>query len=97
MKRHYNGLKIAVVLIFAANFMVANAEDIDPKLMKGWEAGSEYNRHYDVREFEKIRAYFIRAKEVVPMPGMSPATVVEVLEGAADLVSKTQRNHVEEK
>jgi hypothetical protein len=85
MKRHYNGLKIAVVLIFAANFMVANAEDIDPKLMKGWEAGSEYNRHYDVREFEKIRAYFIRAKEVVPMPGMSPATVVEVLEGA-DLI-----------
>jgi hypothetical protein len=85
MKRHDNGLKIALILIFAANFMVANAEDIDPKLMKGWEAGSEYNRLYDVREFEKIRAYFIRAKEVVPMPGMSPATVVEVLEGA-DLI-----------
>ena len=85
MKRYYNGLKIAVILIFAANFMVANAEDVDPKLMKGWEAGSEYNRHYDVREFEKIRCWFIRAKEVVPMPGMSPATVVEVLEGA-DLI-----------
>jgi hypothetical protein len=82
MKRHCNGLKIIVILIFAANFMVANAEDVDPKLMKGWEAGSEYNRHYDVREFEKIRCWFLRAKEVVPMPGMSPATVVEVLEGA---------------
>jgi hypothetical protein len=85
MKKHYNGLKIAVILIFAANIMVANAEDVDPKLMKGWEAGSEYNRHYDVREFEKIRCWFLRAKEVVPMPGMSPATVVEVLEGA-DLI-----------
>lgn len=82
MKRHYNGLKIAIILIFAANFMVANAEDVDPKLMKGWEAGSEYNRHYDVREYEKIKAWFIRAKEVVPMPGMSPATVLEVQEGS---------------
>ena len=85
MKKHYNGLKILVILIFTANFMMANAEDVDPKLMKGWEAGSEYNRLYDVREFEKIRCWFIRAKEVVPMPGMSPATVVEVLEGA-DLI-----------
>ena len=82
MKKRHIGLKIAVTLFFAANFMVANAGDVDPELMKGWEAGSAYNRHYDVREFEKIRAWFLRAKEVVPMPGMSPATVVEVLEGA---------------
>ena len=29
MKRHCNGLKIAVILIFAANFMVANAGDVN--------------------------------------------------------------------
>ena len=85
MKGHHHGLRIAVILIFLANFMVANAEDIDPELMKGWEAGSEYNSHYDVREFESIRCWFVRAKEVIPMPGMSPATVIEVLEGA-DLI-----------
>ena len=82
MKTYCNAVKIFLILIFTASFMVANAEDIDPELMKGWEAGSPYNRLYDVREFEKIRAWFLRAKEVVPMPGMSPATVVEVLEGA---------------
>jgi hypothetical protein len=82
MKIYYNGLKILIILIFAANFMVANAEDVDPKLMKGWEAGSEYNRHYDIREYEKMKVWFIRAKEVVPMPGMSPATVIEVQEGS---------------
>ena len=82
MNKHHRFLKIAVIFIFAANFMVANAADVDPKLMKGWEVGSEYNKHYDVREFEKLRVWFLRAKEVVPMPGMSPATVVEVLEGA---------------
>ncbi|MGD8991085.1 MAG: hypothetical protein PVI00_06465, partial [Desulfobacterales bacterium] len=67
---------------FLSSFIIAYAGDVDPKLKKGWEVGSEYNSHYDVREYEKIRAWFIRAKEVVPMPGMSPATVVEVLEGA---------------
>ena len=82
MKKHDTILKLLVILIFAANFMVANAEDVDPKLMKGWEAGSEYNRHYDFRESEKMRVWFIRAKEVVPMPGMSPATVIEVQEGS---------------
>jgi len=82
MSKQYLCLKIAAILIFAANFMVANAGDVDPKLMKGWEVGSEYNQHYDVREFEKLRVWFLRAKEVIPMPGMSPATVIEVLEGA---------------
>ncbi len=82
MNRHHLCLKIAVILIFAANFMVANAGDVDPELMKGWEAGSEYNKHYDAREYEKIRAWFVRAKEVIPLPGMSPATVIEVLEGS---------------
>ncbi len=85
MKRYHNVLKILIILIFAANFMMANAEDVDPKLMAGWEIGSEYNKHYDVREFETIRAWYVRAKEVIPMPGMSPATAVEVLEGG-DLI-----------
>jgi hypothetical protein len=85
MKRCHNVLKIAVILIFAANFVVANAEDVDPELMKGWEAGSEYNKHYDVKESEYFRAFYVRAKEIIPMPGMSPATAIEVLEGG-DLI-----------
>ena len=79
-KRSYTIIAAAFFLI--ASFSAVNADDVDPKLMKGWEVGSEYNSHYDVREYEKIRAWYLRAKEVVPMPGMSPATVVEVLEGA---------------
>ena len=50
--------------------------------MQGWGIDDPYNKHYDVREFEKIRAWVVRVKEVVPMPGMSPATVLEVREGA---------------
>ena len=73
MNSHQLNLKIAVILIFMACFMAASAGDVDPKLMKGWEADSEYNKLYDVREFEKLRVWFVRAKEVIPMPGMSPA------------------------
>jgi hypothetical protein len=50
--------------------------------MQGWEIDSPYNKLYDVREFEKIRAWVIRVKEVVPMPGMSPATALDVREGS---------------
>jgi hypothetical protein len=50
--------------------------------MKGWGIDDPYNKLFDVREFEKVRCYVVRVKEVVPMPGMSPATALVVREGA---------------
>ena len=50
--------------------------------MQGWGIDDPYNKLYDVREFERIRGWVVRVKEVVPMPGMSPATVLDVREGA---------------
>jgi len=50
--------------------------------MQGWGLDDPYNKLYDVREFEKIRAWVVRVKEVVPMPGMSPATALDVREGS---------------
>jgi len=50
--------------------------------MQGWGIDDPYNQLYDVRELEKIRAWVVRVKEVVPMPGMSPATALDVREGA---------------
>jgi hypothetical protein len=49
--------------------------------MQGWGIDDPYNKLYDVREYEKIRANVVRIKEVVPMPGMSPATALDVREG----------------
>ena len=49
--------------------------------MQGWGIDDPYNKLYDVREFEKIRASVVRVIEVVPMPGMSPATALVVREG----------------
>jgi hypothetical protein len=70
-----------LVLIFVViGFGHALAEE--KKDMQGWEIDSPYNQLYDVREYEKIRAWVIRIKEVVPMPGMSPATALDVREGS---------------
>ena len=71
----------AIILLFmAAGVGYVQAEE--KKDMQGWGIDDPYNKMYDVREFEKIRAWVVRVKEVVPMPGMSPATALEVREGA---------------
>ena len=70
-------LCILMSVILIAGVAVAE----EKKDMQGWEKDSPYNKLYDVREYEKLRVWFVRAKEVIPMAGMSPATAIEVLEG----------------
>ena len=70
----------ALVLIFAT-FGLSSLQADDQPDMKGWEIDSPYNQLYDIQEYEKIRAWVVRVKEVVPMPGMSPATALDVREG----------------
>lgn len=81
-----SSIKWIVRLTFLVSFFLIIGIGIVPaeekRDMQGWGINDPYNQHYDVREFEKIRAYVVGLKEVVPMPGMSPATVLEVREGA---------------
>jgi len=69
-----------VLISVALSFSYTLAGD-KPDDMQGWEIDSPYNKLYDVREYEKIRAWVVRVKEVVPMHGMSPATALDVREG----------------
>lgn len=75
---------LQTTLLFALCLIIGigSAQAGEERDMQGWGIDDPYNQHYDVREFEKIRAYVVRLKEVVPMDGMSPATVLEVREGA---------------
>jgi len=75
------GKLILLILLFLV-IGISWAQAEDKRDMQGWGIDDPYNKLYDVREFEKIRAYVVRVKEVVPMPGMSPATVLDVREGA---------------
>jgi hypothetical protein len=77
-----NARIIRWLLIAAASIIltVAGGSAEEKKDMQGWGIDDPYNQNYDVREFEKIRVWVIRVKEVVPMPGMSPATALDVKE-----------------
>ena len=75
-------LKMTVFFLLSLVVGVCYVQAEEKPDMKGWGIDDPYNKLYDVREFEKIRGYVVRIKEVVPMPGMSPATALDVREGA---------------
>jgi hypothetical protein len=53
----------------------------DPAEKKGWGVDDSYNKLYNPKEYEKIKAKVVKVTEVIPMAGMSPATALEVREG----------------
>ncbi len=81
-----SSLKRIVFLILLVSLSLASGiswvQAEEQRDMQGWGIDDPYNKLYDVREFEKIRAWVIRVKEVVPMPGISPATALDVREGS---------------
>lgn len=80
--KHIRFVILATVVLLSVAFGFGHLLAGEKKDMQGWEIDSPYNKLYDVREYEKIRAWVIRVKEVVPMPGMSPATALDVREGS---------------
>ena len=83
MKNKFQGIFYMTALILLSLVVALSYVQAEEKRdMKGWGIDDPYNKLYDVREFEKIRCYVVRVKEVVPMPGMSPATALVVREGA---------------
>ena len=78
--RRFLFLTTLVLISVTLGFSYIQAEE--KRDMQGWEIDSPYNKLYDVREYEKIRAWVVRVKEIVPMPGMSPATALDVREGS---------------
>ena len=73
---------ISALILLSVTVGISYVQAEEKPDMKGWGVDDPYNQLYDVREFEKIRAWVVRVKEVIPMPGMSPATALEIREGA---------------
>jgi len=83
MKKKFQGIFYMTALILLSLVVALSYVQAEEKRdMKGWGIDDPYNKLYDVREYEKIRCYVVLVKEVVPMPGMSPATALDVREGA---------------
>ena len=83
MRKKFQRLSyISALILLSVAVGVSYIQAEEKPDMKGWGADDPYNQLYDVREFEKIRAWVVRVKEVIPMPGMSPATALDIREGA---------------
>ena len=67
------GLLALVMIMIVHTPLWAQNQD-----MHGWEADGAYNQHYDMAEFDTFKAKIVDFKEVVPMPGMSPAVAMVV-------------------
>ena len=78
------GRILLILMLFCISLVIGISwvQAEEQRDMQGWGIDDPYNKLYDVREFEKIRAWVVRVKEVVPMPGMAPATALDVREGA---------------
>ena len=61
-------MTVLVLLSVAVGVCYVQAEE--QRDMRGWEENSPYNKHYDVKEYEKFRATVIGFKEEPPMEGM---------------------------
>lgn len=72
---------ILAVLILAASTIkgaICTAEEYD---MQGWGIDDPYNQHFDVKKYEKFRAWVVGFRTEPPLPGMSPGTIMIVRDG----------------
>jgi hypothetical protein len=71
-------------LFLIAGLCLLSGPDIghagDKKDMGGWEPNSPYNKIYNASELDKFKAWVVKVKEIVPMPGMSPGVALYVRE-----------------
>ncbi|MBL0713206.1 MAG: hypothetical protein JJV98_05850 [Desulfosarcina sp.] len=73
------------LLIVLALMVPFTAAAEPPADMGGWEIDSPYNKLYDARELDSFKGIVKKIYTAVPMPGMSPATVLVVAESKEDL------------
>ena len=82
MEKRYQPMIKLVIFIFAASLILGGVSAAEEKKdMKGWQIDSPYNQNYDVKEYEKFRAWVVGFKEESPIKGMSKATIMIVKDG----------------
>jgi hypothetical protein len=69
---------MAIVAFFSSFALAADSAE-----KKGWGANDPYNKLYNPKELERLKVNVVKVIEVTPMPGMSPATALEVREGSS--------------
>lgn len=81
---YYRNLILLLFMFFLIpNFSLAD----DKKDMGGWEIDGEYNKHYDLDEWDEFKATVVGIKEIVPLPGMSPGVALIVRDSASEKIT----------
>ncbi|MCF6247631.1 MAG: hypothetical protein L3J69_09745 [Desulfobacula sp.] len=65
---------------------VINASAVEKKDMGGWGLDDPYNQLYDAGDVDDAKVIVVDIKQVVPLPGMSPATAMVVLDGDDEIL-----------
>lgn len=81
-KRKIGTVQFSISAIFAFILLSISAPAFaEDNGLKGWEAGSEYNKLYNPKELDRIKGEVVKFKEITPMKGMAPGTALYLDEG----------------
>ena len=74
---------LTVVSLFLVGALCLPAAADPPK---GWGVSDPYNKLYNYKEAERIKATVVKVVELVPLPGMAPGVALEVREGGETII-----------
>lgn len=75
-KQIYGPTAIVFVFVIFIGAHLAAAGEV--REMQGWGLEDPYQQYYDLTKFKDFKARVVRVKQVIPMPGMSPAVAIDV-------------------
>ena len=87
MRRYIEGAVVGIIFIMGMcvlNLAAAYAEDSSG--LRGWEKGSDYNKLYDLDEWDNLKGSVVGVKSITPLPGMSPGVALLVRDRDSDEV-----------
>lgn len=80
-------LVLALVALWGLVLGAPQARAADAAGLKGWERDSEYNKLYNVSEFDQFKGVVEEITVVTPLPGMAPGVGLKVRDQDGDAVN----------
>ena len=79
MRRYSKRVAICAAFIIGLFFLTLTAGFAEEAAgLKGWEKGSDYNKLYNLDEWDDFKGYVVGFKKIIPLPGMAPGVALLV-------------------
>jgi len=86
MLNRFKAITLMAMMILAVGTLFCGDVLAGDPGLKGWEADSEYNKHYNVNELDSFRGRFVEVIDVTPLPGMAPGVGIEIEDQDGDMI-----------